>query len=79
MRSVIRTRYEVLRRQKRKAATREEKTLVTLLLLVQDTKRLVENEVTHQILVDAGAELGVEREKGVGLDIVARRVRMKKK
>ena len=40
---------------------------------------MVENEITHQILVDAGAEVGMERETGVGLDIVARRVRMKKK
>ena len=53
------------------------KTLVTLLSPVRDTKRLVENEITHQIIVDAGAEVG-EIEKGVGMEIVARRVRMKK-
>ena len=53
-------------------------TLVTRLSLVRDTKRLMENEITHPILVDAGAEVGVERGKGVGMEIVARRVRMKK-
>ena len=54
------------------------KTLVKLLSLVRDTKRLVEFGITHQILVDAGAEVGVEREKGVGMEIVPRKVRMKK-
>ena len=53
------------------------KTLVSLLSLVRDTKRLVENGIIHQILEDAGAEVG-EREKGVGMEIVARIVRIKK-
>ena len=53
------------------------KTLVTLLSLLLDMKRLVGNAITHQILVDTGAEVGVGRKEGVGMEIVARRVRMK--
>ena len=48
-----------------------------LLSLVRDTKRLVENEITHQILVDTVAVVG-ERDKGVGKEIVTRKVRIKK-
>ena len=39
------------------------KTMVTLLSLARDTNRLVGNAITHQILVDVGAEVGVGREK----------------